>query len=376
MTWNIKHGAVCLFGYITLEWALQHGGGQGTRDLDVVELWSGVGNVAAAARDNGHSAAEFDLDRVPGYTNVPGPSNEDITTEAGFLKALGLVLRLRPAGLLWMGPLCSSFVFPDSSHCKRKASNFDGDTTYTPVFEGNMMAVIAAFLVQVALARGVHAAIENPGGSTFWSFIRGYCKLLDCLNFQLTPRCPFDDGPLPKISKKYKVSGTGAWVRRLQRTCSCPDGQHQLLMHTAETGSVTGNKDLLKASGAYPPRFGAAVIGAWEAAGPVCAALQEAAANTEWTQKTSSPADVQQDKKRETPKKKKSPWDSQEFLGDQGSVLKKTRRSSPWDTEQPSTKEELAPKATSRPGPWGTEQAARKSRKPPCATAHRRGPWD
>ena len=46
------------------------------------------------------------------------------------------------------------------------------------------------------------------------------------------------------------------------------------------------------------------------------------------TQKTSSPADVLQDKKRETPKKKKSPWDSQGFLGDQGSALKKTRRSS------------------------------------------------
>ena len=171
-------------------------------------------------------------------------------------------------------------------------------------------------------------------------------------------------------------------------------------MHDAESGR-TGNKELLKASGAYPPRFGDAVIGAWEAAGPVCAALQEvaantewtqkgetpkktkspwdsqeAAANTEWTQKASRPVDVHQDKKRETPKKKESPWDSQEFLGDQGSALKKTRRSSPWDTEQPSTKEELAPKATSRPGPWGTEQAARKSPKPPCATARRRGPWD
>ena len=83
------------------------------------------------------------------------------------------------------------------------------------------------------------------------------------------------------------------------------------------------------------------MIGAWEAAGPVCAALQEvaantewtqkgetpkktkspwdsqeAAANTEWTQKASRPVDVQQDKKRETPKKKMSPWDSQKFLGD------------------------------------------------------------
>ena len=103
---------------------------------------------------------------------------------------------------------------------------------------------------------------------------------------------------------------------------------------------------------------------------------QEVAANTEWTQKASRPVDVHEDKKRETPEKKTSPWDSQEFLGDQGSAPKKTRRSSPWSTEEPSTKEELAPKATSRPGPWGTEQAVCKSPKPPCATARRRGPWD
>ena len=162
------------------------------------------------------------------------------------------------------------------------------------------------------------------------------------------------------------LSGSGVWVRRLQRKCSCPDGQHQLLMHTAETGSITGNKELLKASGAYPPRFGAAVIAAWEAAGPVCAALREAAANTEWTKKTSSPVDVQQDKKRETPKKKKSPWDSQEFLGDRGSALKKTRRSSPWDTEQPEASSR--PEATSRPS-TSTSRPPKANKQP---TSHRR----
>ena len=118
MTWQVKNGVLVLFGFINLQWALQRGD-QVTRDLDVAELWSDVGNVAAAARDNGHSAAEFDLDGVPGYANALGPSNEDITTEAGFLKALSVVLRVRPAGLVWMGPLCSSFVFPDSLHCLR-----------------------------------------------------------------------------------------------------------------------------------------------------------------------------------------------------------------------------------------------------------------
>ena len=100
------------------------------------------------------------------------------------------------------------------------------------------MAMIAVLLMQVALVRGTHAAIENPGGNTFWSFIRGYCKLLDCLNFQLVPRCAFDDAPFPKIFKQYKVNGSGPWVRKLQRTCRCPGGQHQQLMHYDEKTGV------------------------------------------------------------------------------------------------------------------------------------------
>ena len=406
MTWQVKSGALFLFGYINLQWALQQGA-QVTRDLDVAELWSGVGNVAAAARSNGHSAAEFDLDRVPGYTNAPGPSNEDITTEAGFLKALSLVLRVRRAGLVWMGPLCSSFVFPDSSHCQRKLSNFDGDATYPPVSRGNLMAVIAVFLVQVALVREVHAAIENPGGSTFWSFIRGYCKLLDVLVFQLTPRCAFDNTPPPKIFKKYKLNGSGPWIRKLQRTCRCPGGQHQQLMHRDErTGSTTGNRALLKASGAYPPRFGVAVIEAWESAGPVSASLQQAAANAEWAPVTRSSANTHAKEQssrlavgKQTPEKRTSPWGHQEDSEVHKSLPNKSKRGSPW--EEHAEGEDPAPKKTKRPSPWGAEQPApkhrawggvsdapvkgepgsakthsKKSPTPLPATSRRKGPWD
>ena len=78
------------------------------RDLDVVELWSGAGHIAGAARESGHVAAEFDIERIPGHTNVAGPTSEDITTKGGFRRALRLVLRLRAGGLLWMAPLCCS----------------------------------------------------------------------------------------------------------------------------------------------------------------------------------------------------------------------------------------------------------------------------
>lgn len=45
------------------------------RDLDVVELWSGVESVVNAARRLGLRAQPFDLAREPGVTDVQGPSS-------------------------------------------------------------------------------------------------------------------------------------------------------------------------------------------------------------------------------------------------------------------------------------------------------------
>lgn len=91
------------------------------RDLDVVELWSGVGSIVKAARN--HVAVPFDINRRPGVTDLEGPGNEDITSPAGFNKALDYVLRLRPSGLLFMAPVCSSFSFCNMHNTKRNRDN-------------------------------------------------------------------------------------------------------------------------------------------------------------------------------------------------------------------------------------------------------------
>jgi hypothetical protein len=132
MVWSIVNGKLILFGVHETQPAVDH---LCDRDLDVVELWSGVGSVAKAGRMGNRTCAEFDIDRWPGITDVAGPGQEDILTEFGFRKALHLTQRLRPGGLLWLAPLCSSFAFPDSSRCQRKKGDFDGNQvaaqTYT-----------------------------------------------------------------------------------------------------------------------------------------------------------------------------------------------------------------------------------------------------
>jgi len=58
-----------------------------TRTLDVVELWSGSGHIAKAARKNKLEAATFDiLDDI----------RDDITTEVGFTKASNRFATVQP----------------------------------------------------------------------------------------------------------------------------------------------------------------------------------------------------------------------------------------------------------------------------------------
>ena len=87
------------------------------------------------------------------------------------MNAVRLVLRLRPGGLLHMGPPCSSFVFMNSNKCKRKASNnYKGDEEYGPVIVGNLIASITALLLLLAHQREVEPCVENPPHSTIWRF--------------------------------------------------------------------------------------------------------------------------------------------------------------------------------------------------------------
>ena len=111
------------------------------RDLDVLELWSGVHSLGPPSWARGLQAQPFDKQRGDGVAGV----SEDILTQDGFTNALRLVMRLVIGGLLWEAPVCASMGFPNSSNCKRSHQNPLGATSYGPVREGNRMAEVACF---------------------------------------------------------------------------------------------------------------------------------------------------------------------------------------------------------------------------------------
>lgn len=266
--WVVVGGVICIMG-LTLADALASA--PVLRDLDVVELWAGVGSIASAATRAQYQAATFDLHRVPGVTDMPGESCEDLTTMTGFKAAVSLVLRLREGGLLALGPDCSSFTFPNSSRHKRTSHNAVGDLSYFPVSVGNLMAVIAVFLCQLALARKAHFALENPSDSQFFRFVDEVCpsfwgRGVEAwrLFVQTVTRCAYDDNPEPKIGKLYKWVSSCQGIKGLNARCKCQSAHRRLGFTNSDGTGWTGDYQALGESAAYPRRLGEALLNMWQ----------------------------------------------------------------------------------------------------------------
>ena len=299
---------LCVFG-LTLNAALSWPEARGQRTVDVVELWCGVGSIAAAAAAAGYVVCKFDKFRVPGVSDVAGALSEDLLSSCGFKSAVRCVLSMREGALLWMGPVCSSFVFMNSSRCKRTLDNPLGDVDYKPVAEGNLHASVAAFLYALACLRSILPIVENPVGSLIFRFpALQLVTAFFSAGGAVCCRCAFASERVGKRFKKaYKLVGH-AWVRRLCAPCKCKGGLHCPLVHRiVRHGKVhtCGRKELLRQSAAYPPRMGKFVLRMWQKHGCSSSTSSSAAENMG----CKHPVDHQTSKKRsERPPASSSAW--------------------------------------------------------------------
>ena len=267
------------------------------RDLDVLEVWSGVASVQKAAASRGLTAAAIDIDYGVDH---------NLLSSIGFCAALRQTMRLRPGGLLAMAPVCSSFTFPNISRTKRSSQDFSGDpendsamapsyssgcicicrmyeleakghslehstsTALSQVRDGNHMAEVAAFLFIIAVSRGVHAFLENPAGSMMFSYLREHFEPLHpLLATSIADRCHYSDEPMgERFLKPFKFLASGRWIHHVNGRCACVPQKHIELMKVDDKGRVSGTP-ALKASQAYPRRLGEALVSAWANSEPV-----------------------------------------------------------------------------------------------------------
>jgi len=263
---------------LSVQNALQLPEAKGPRTLHAVELWSGVGSIAHEVSRVGLCSKPFDKNRIPGTTDGTGTTSEDVTCKLGFRNAVATVLQIVEEGLLWCAPDCSSHCYLNAAKTKRSGMNPAGDTTYAPVFNGNLQGAVAAFLFVLACARNVFVVVENPVGSYLfqlqpWLVVQTHFTLV---TDALACRCRFSREPLgQRVLKRYRLVGL-AWVASLDAPCHCGGKGHQrTTIDVVVRGmpKITGKKEILKKSGAYPVAFAKWVVTKWLAQAPAIQAL-------------------------------------------------------------------------------------------------------
>jgi hypothetical protein len=126
------------------------------RNLDLFEMFAGMGNLSFAFRAKGFKSEGFDVSSNP---------KEDLSTTVGFILALRGVLRLKIGALLWGGVPCSTWVYISRGTSGRSAWQPMGNTTMPCVRAANLVTARFAALVLLAVARGAQWLVEQPGSS-------------------------------------------------------------------------------------------------------------------------------------------------------------------------------------------------------------------
>ena len=73
------------------------------RDLDVVEFFAGQKTIAREASRRGLRSESYEI--------LDDPVNQDILAKRGFIRAISLILRLKPGGCAHLGIVCSSRIW-------------------------------------------------------------------------------------------------------------------------------------------------------------------------------------------------------------------------------------------------------------------------
>ncbi len=221
--------------------------------VHAVEFFAGKHRICKAFRMKGAQSIPYDKYTID--------NRMDMNSSVGFALALLLVLAVRPGGLIWMAPVCSSWVFINRSTSMRSALNPCGDRSLPHVADGNLQAPRVALLAWLAAARGCSWVLEQPRSSILWHHPR-FQLLLHHLQVFRAPLCLGDFGAATE--KPIYLWSSHAWIQEVR-----PRGRKAKAKHTtcqqrrdANGKLVVDGGRLLKSSQTYPRAFGQAVASA------------------------------------------------------------------------------------------------------------------
>ena len=138
--------------------------------LDGVEFFCGQQAVSKALRS--HGLAIF------GYDEKHHSVLQDIMTAPGYSFALSLALRIHPAGFVWFGIVCSSWVWISRGTTGRSTERPHGIRSRY-VSKHNAMASRVVLLWWICAARCILCCLEQPASSLLQLYSR-FQQLASC----------------------------------------------------------------------------------------------------------------------------------------------------------------------------------------------------
>lgn len=225
------------------------------RNLDYIELFAGDAAVSRGLDLLGLQGWSLDMRHDPKH---------DFLTPEGFRLALEGVARLRPGGLLWAAPPCSTWVFHAFPRTGRHLCPEGRDDPY--VQAQNALVCRLLLLSAFARSRGAVFIWEQPGRSTMWQYgpLEAYCEAeQDALLEAVLEMGAYK----LRAQKDTKLWGTAPYIPKLAKVLTVaerqglrqrPDRLETAVTYRDEEGRLRthGAKDL-KETQAYTLTFGA-----------------------------------------------------------------------------------------------------------------------
>ena len=127
------------------------------QDIDVAEMFSGVGHLVSAAKAAGMAALTYEI--------LEDKIHQDICSPQGFLEALLMMMRLHLQGLVHWDTCCSNWIWMSRSGTGRNNANPMGAPSLSKVQIANLMVSRMCCLQLVAFAKYGIMILEQPGES-------------------------------------------------------------------------------------------------------------------------------------------------------------------------------------------------------------------
>ena len=182
--------------------------------------------------------------------------------------ALVLVLRTCPGGLLFLAPVCSSWVFMCLGTSRRNRYDSLGNTDLRFVRDANKMVSRCAILILLATALGIYWILEQP----LSSLMIFHPRLQDIVTLMRVWQVSFKMSQFGARSEKpTKLYSNAEWVSDIANAESCVDDLNcdldsleTYVKYFDKDGhpKVKGGRDL-KLTQEYPRKIGVEVRRAW-----------------------------------------------------------------------------------------------------------------